>query len=129
RSLHHHKDRAVSRVTLHQPTGESIDAFVKLNWGRRRLIPRMTDLRRGQAFQSHAEREWEGIEALRLLGLRVPERFALFQSGWLKFRDAVIIKRVPPEHSIDDMIRSGAWDQLSGADRQAILEGVIQIMQ
>jgi hypothetical protein len=93
------------------------------------LFPRLTDIRTGQAFQNLPEREWKGIEALEALGCLVPERLALLRRGGIWFRDAVIIKRVRPEFSIDDMIRSGAWDRLSGYDQLAILEAVVCIMQ
>ena len=129
RSLHSHKGRAVSRMMLRQADGKLVEAFVKLNWGRRRLIPRMTDLRTGQAFQCLPEREWRGIEALASLGCLVPERLALLKRGWLWFREAVVIKRVRPEFSLDDMIRSGEWNRLAEIDRQAILEAVVGIMR
>ena len=128
-SLHGHKGRTVSRVELHQPTGVAVSAYVKLNWGRRRLVPRMSDMKTGQAFQSLPEREWRGIAELRSLGFFVPERLALLQRGWVWFQEAVVIQSVRPPFSWDELIRTGRWETLSKIDQEGILEGVVDAMQ
>ncbi len=127
--MHHHKCRAVSRVNLYRADGRRVEAFVKLNWGRRRVIPRMTDLKTGQLFQGMAAREWRGIEAFRSLGLLVPERLALLQRGWLWFQEAVIIRRVPPRFSLHEMLRNGEWDGLPQADQKALMESLVDVMR
>ncbi len=128
-SVHHHKGRSVSRVMLTQPEGECVEAFVKMNWGCRRLVPRVTDLRTGQALLSHPQREWEGIDALRSIGLFVPERIAILKRGRLWFQEAILIKRVHPETSLDELIRNGIWDGYAADDQQVILEAVVHVMQ
>src|SRR5262245_8876598 len=55
-------DRCVFSVLLEDATGGRVRAFVKLNWGRRRLWPRMNDIKAGQVFQTLPVREWRGIE-------------------------------------------------------------------
>lgn len=127
-SIHSHKGRAVSPVTLYN-NGKRIEAFVKMNWGRRRLVPRMTQIKTGQMFYNFPTLEWQGIRRLESLGLLVPKRWALIQSGRLWFREAVIIQRVPPEDSVDDLIRSGQWNALTQENQRAILEGMVDVMQ
>lgn len=129
KSVHQHKSRSVSRVMLEQPDGKPVEVFVKMHWGVRRLVPRWTVVRTGQAFLSHPDCEWNGNEALRSLGLFIPERLALLKRGWLWFQDAILIKRVHPEFSLDELIRSGAWDDYSADDRGVILEAVVHVMQ
>lgn len=129
RSLHGHKGRAVSRVELTQPGGNVVSAYVKLNWGRSRMIPRTTDLKTGQAFQNFPFREWQGIAELRSLGLLVPQRLAWLQRGRFWFQEAVVIKSVRPPFSVDDLIREGRWAEFSRDDRQEILQGVVAVMQ
>lgn len=128
-SFYGHKGRAVSRVELYQPGGETVSAFVKLNWGRRRFVPRMTDLKTGQALQNLPEREWRGIGELRSLGFLVPERLAIFQRGWIWFQEAVVIQSVRPPICLDEMIGVGEWKTLSEENQNAILEGVVDVMQ
>lgn len=128
-SVHHHKGRSVSRIVLQKPEGGSVETFVKMNWGWRRALPRWTDIRTGQAFLSHPEREWAGIDALRAIGLFVPERVALVQRGWLWFQEAILLNRVHPEYSLDELIRSGIWDRYSADDRELVLEAVVNVMQ
>lgn len=127
--IHSHKGRTVSPIKFYGDNGEHVEAFVKLNWGRRRLVPRMTEIKTRQAYRCLPTLEWQGIQHLESLGLCVPERLALVRSGWFWFREAVIIKRVPPENSVDDMIRTGQWNTLSRDNQRAILEGMVQVMQ
>ena len=110
-SVHGHRGRAVVPMAL--PGNEkAIPSFIKLNWGRRRVWPRMTDIKSGQFLKSFPHREWLGIERLRSIGLRVPERIALLRHGTLRFREAVVLREVPPPHSLHDMFANGRWDRL-----------------
>lgn len=129
KSVHQHKSRSVARVMLEQPNGQSLEAFVKMHWGIRRLVPRWTDLRTGHALLSHPDCEWAGNEALRSIGLFVPERIALLKRGWLWFQDAILIRRVHPEFSLDELIRNGTWDGYSSDDRDVVLEAVVNVME
>ncbi len=128
RCVHQRRGRAVTQIKLGEAGGKTITAFVKLNWGRRRLVPRWTDMRRGQAFQSLPVREWEGLELFQSLGLLVPERLALLQRGWFWFQEAVIVRRVPPRFSLDEMLRNGDWRRLPYEDKQDLAESIIDVM-
>ena len=120
-----HTGRGVWETQLADEQGESVRAFVKMHWGRRRLWPRMTDLKTGQVFQSLPEREWRGIGQFQSIGLNVPERLVLFREGMLSMRSAIIVREVPPRQSIDEMLQDGSWQQLSSDQRASLLEAVM----
>jgi hypothetical protein len=123
-----HPGRAVCQLNLLDQDGNPYRAFAKLNWGRRRLWPRMTDLRTGQVFLSHPAREWHGLDKLQVLGLAVPERLALFEQGVWRFRSAVIVRAVPPPSSIYEMLCDGSWHALPQADRMAIVDQIVDTL-
>ena len=124
-----HTGRSVWNTHLQDDDGERIHVYIKMNWGRRRLWPRMTDLRNGQWLQSHPVREWHGIDALGQLGLNVPERLAVIHSGLVTFRSAVIVRAIPPTASVFDMLQSGEWSQLKTGHRQQVLWGIANVMR
>ncbi|MGH7200066.1 MAG: lipopolysaccharide kinase InaA family protein [Planctomycetaceae bacterium] len=122
-----HEGRLVYRMLLERDNGEPWPVFVKLNWGRRRLWPRMTDLKTGQLFQSLPEREWHGLATLERLGLNVPRRLALFRDGWLNFRAAVVLETVPPRMSLDEMLGTSHWRDLTDRQQTRLLEAVVAV--
>jgi len=128
-ALHARSDRCVWPVDLARPNGLPLRAFVKMNWGWRRLIPRSTDLRTGQALWSLPAREWEGIEQLRQIGLNVPERLALFEEGLVRFRSAVVVQSVPGEASLSDWVLNGHWADLPRNVHRDVLEAVAGCMR
>jgi hypothetical protein len=123
-----HVGRAVWKTELQDDTGGSFSAYVKMSWGRRRWWPRMTDVVSGQVFKSFAVREWDGLEQLSQLGLRIPQRIALFDEGLLWRRSAIVIRAVPPPYSISEMICRGIWSELPRTDRQAIFDAVARVL-
>lgn len=124
-----HTGRSVWDTHLHDDQGERIHVYVKMNWGRRRLWPRMTDLKTGQWLQSLPVREWHGIDALGRLGINVPQRLAVVHSGLVTFRSAVIVRAIPPTASVFDMLQSGEWSQLETGRRQQVLRGIANVMR
>ncbi|MGE3314492.1 MAG: lipopolysaccharide kinase InaA family protein [Planctomycetaceae bacterium] len=110
-------DRVVFPVTLTDTDETTIQAFIKLNWGLRRLVPRTKDIRGGQMFQSLPAREWNGLERLRSLGLNVPRPLALFEDGAFQFRAAVVVSAVPVEMALSERLLRNEWQQLPH-DRQ-----------
>lgn len=123
-----HRGRTVWETTLADRSGEPVRVFVKMNWGRRRLLPRLADLKTGQPFQTMPEREWHGLARLEAAGLNVPERLALFSEGLLLFRSAVVVRAVPPAESIDGIIRLGGWERLSGRQRLSLLDAIVETL-
>jgi hypothetical protein len=123
-----HVGRAVWKAELRDDTDSPFTVFIKMSWGRRRWWPRLTDIRTGQVFESLALREWHGLEQLNQVGLRVPQRMALFDEGVFYRRSAIILRAVPPPASISDMVLSGTWCQLPRHDRHAIFEAVARVL-
>jgi len=123
-----HVGRAVWSTELQDDTGQPFTVFVKMSWGRRRWWPRLTDIFTGQVFKSLAVREWQGLDQLSQVGLRVPQRLALFEEGLFWKRSAIIVRAVPPPVSISDMVCSGTWAQLPRSDRHAIFEAVARML-
>jgi hypothetical protein len=120
-----HDGRTVAQATMTGPDGRTQPLFVKLHWGRQRLWPRMSELRAGQALQSLPEREWRAIEQVGRLGLQVPEKLAVLREGFWWFRAAVLLRAVPPAHSLDDMLRNGSWRSLGRERQQPLLAAVV----
>ncbi|GAB4134819.1 MAG: hypothetical protein Tsb009_00300 [Planctomycetaceae bacterium] len=116
-------------LTLPDETGSEKRYFVKLNWGRRRFWPRMTDIKTGQIFQSLPTREWHGLNRFEQIGLNVPERIALFREGLLHFRDAVIVREVPPLYSVDEMLQNGEWEKLTLSQQSNLLAAIMDILR
>lgn len=125
----HHVGRAVWKTELEDDTGRSFTVYIKMSWGRRRLWPRLTDILAGQAFKSLAIREWQGLERLSQIGLRVPQRMALFEEGLFWRRSAIIIREVPPPASLSEMVCSGVWTRLPVTDRYAIFEAIARMVE
>ncbi len=126
-SVHGHRGRAVIPMAL-PGLKKAVPSFIKLNWGRRRVWPRMTDLKSGQFLKSFPHREWLGIERLQEIGLRVPERIALLRHGMLRFREAVILKEVPPPHSLHELFENGGWQRLSNELQTELLASVAKTL-
>ncbi len=125
----HHVGRAIWKTELQDETGRSFTVYVKLSWGRRRWWPRLTDIFAGQVFKSLAVREWQGLERLSQIGLRVPQRMALFDEGLLWRRSAIIVREVPPPASLSQMVCTGVWAQLPVTDRHAIFETIARMIE
>lgn len=124
-----HQGRAVAQIQLAEEHSSTTTAYVKLQWGRRRLWPRIRDLKSGQYLKNQPTREWQGIAALASIGLYVPSRLALFREGLLSFREAVVISAVPPRFSLQDMHRNGAWDDLQPSEQESLLVEMVRVMR
>jgi hypothetical protein len=112
-----HAGRHVARATL----GSNDVVFIKLQTKRPRLIPTIRDLRDGRFFRSQPENEWHGLQLLRAAGLHAAQPLALYRRGWRRFRAAVVIRAVPPENSLHDLLSDGTWTSLPPTDRRAIM--------
>jgi hypothetical protein len=125
----HHVGRAVWKTELKDDTDRAFTIYIKMSWGRRRWWPRMTDILTGQVFRSLAIREWQGLERLSQIGLRVPQRMALFEEGLFWRRSAIIVREVPPPSSLSDLVCRGVWAQMSVPDRHAIFGAIARTIE
>jgi hypothetical protein len=126
---HRHAGRNVWDTQLVAADGELVHVYIKMNWGRMRFWPRMTDLKTGQWLQSMPVREWKGIGQLEVLGLNVPQRLAVFHSGMLSFRAAVVVRAIPPRASVRMMLANGDWQRLAWVQRKHILDRMVEVMR
>ena len=124
-----HRGRCVNAATLEDEDEQPLRIFIKKQEGRLRLIPRLTDLKAGQVFHSLPQREWGGIECLASMGLHVPERLALYHEGLFFFRAAIVLREVPPRHSIGQMLRNGMWSRLAPQDQVSLLDAIVSTME
>ena len=115
------------RRSLLDDTGRPFTIYVKM-CGPQRLWPRLTDIVTGQVFKSLAVREWEGLDRLSQIGLRVAQRMALFEEGLFWRRSAIVVREVPPPASLSEMVCSGLWAKLSLTDRHAIFDAIARII-
>ncbi|MEE8452547.1 MAG: hypothetical protein V3R99_11555, partial [Thermoguttaceae bacterium] len=84
-----HQVKGVAVATL-RDGDRPVRVFIKKQWRRSRLIPRLPDLRFGKAFSSYPLCEWRGLLRFRRLGLDTAEPLALFRHRWHPCRAAVV---------------------------------------
>lgn len=125
----HHASRAIWRTELRDDTDRTFAIYIKMSWGRRRWWPRMTDILTGQVFKSLAIREWQGLDRLSQIGLRVPQRMALLEEGLFWRRSAIIVREVPPPASLSELVCSGVWAQMPVTDRHAIFGAIARTIE
>ncbi|MEZ6045587.1 MAG: lipopolysaccharide kinase InaA family protein [Planctomycetaceae bacterium] len=73
-------------------------------------------------------REWEGIAAVKELGINVPDRLALFHEKGFKFRSAIITREVPGRQSVYQMIENQSWKSLGNEFQAGILDQMMAII-
>lgn len=105
-------DRVVYPVTLADEAGQELPAFIKLNWGYRRLLPRLKDIRARQMLKSLPAREWNGLHRFRGIGVNVPEPLALLEDGTFRFRAAVVLRAIPVKESLAERLLRKEWQTL-----------------
>lgn len=128
-SYNRHKGRCVKCLDFQDENNQASRLFLKLYWGRRRIWPRMTDLKTGQVFQTLAEREWNGLKTVSDLGIPTAERMALFSDGKFFHRSAIILKEVPVPDCFHDWVASGKWSELPRFQKSLLLDKMIETVQ
>ena len=123
-SRHEHKE--VVSVELNVGDGEEVrhDMFyIKRQWKRSRLIPRWTDIRRGNGFCSVAEAEWNGLRRMEHAGIPVVEPWGLFcgKSGV----GAIVTRAAPATHSLQDLLSDGLALNYSQSKRDQLVSAII----
>jgi Lipopolysaccharide kinase (Kdo/WaaP) family len=128
-SYDRHKGRCVKSIEIEDETGQPCKLFLKLFWGRRRLWPRMTDLKSGQVFQPLAEREWNGLKTITDLGINAAERMALFSEGKYIQRSAIILKEVPVPYSFHELVVNGSWGKFPRVQKSLFIDKMLETIQ
>lgn len=118
-------DRVVYPVTLTDEAGQELPAFIKLNWGYRRLLPRVKDVRARQMFKSLPAREWNGLQRFRGIGVNVPEPLALLEDGTFRFRAAIVIRAIPVAESLAERLLRKEWQTLPAQVQHAHLNKAV----
>jgi len=124
-----HAGRAVWKKIVRDSDVDEKTLYVKMHWGKHRLVPRFSELRQRQAYRSMPQREWQGNELFRKIGLNVAERCAVLNDGLWNFRSAMIMKAVPPEKCIDEMLQDGSWNEIDEERRELLLDTMIATLE
>ena len=119
-----HDHREVVRIELNMGHGEEDRTFyIKRQWKQRRRIPRLTDIRRGIAFISEAEAEWNGLHRMEHEGISVVEPWGLFcGKGGV---GAIITRAAPATHSLQDILSDGLALDYSESKRSELVSSII----
>lgn len=118
------------RVVRLQLKGGAADTtvYIKRQWKRERLIPRLTDLRHRIAIKSTPVHEWHGLRMLQQIGLHVSEPLALFWQGFGFKRAAVVTRAVPPTASMADMLETGELQAMHPVRREALIHTAADVV-
>ena len=97
--------------------------YIKRQWKRRRQIPRLTDIRRGIAFCSEAEAEWNGLHRMEQEGIPAVEPWGLFcGKGGV---GAIVTRAAPATHSLQDVLSDGLALNYSESKRNELVSAII----
>lgn len=124
-----HLHKEVVRVLLRDRERRTeVPVFVKRQWRRGRLLPRLSDLLSLHPYPSDPVHEWQGLQRLRAVGLLAAEPLALF---WCPFstRSAVVVREVPAPASLRDLLQSGALYALPPKRLDAVTAAIDQTLR
>ena len=116
-----HDHREVVSVELNM--GDSEDDgpnkfYIKRQWKYRRLIPRWTDIRRGNGFCTEAEAEWKGLHRMEDAGISAVEPWGLFcGKGGVA---AIVTRAAPATNSLQDILSTGLAMNYSESKRSQL---------
>ena len=120
-----HDGRRVAEWHLEDQQGNDHHVFAKTQWGRPRIVPRMSDFTTRRFDQRLPVREWQGLRQLASIGLLVAEPLALFCSRGFDLRSVVVLRAVPGPVSFEDMIRNGFWNRLERPCQDRLLDEIV----
>jgi hypothetical protein len=121
-----HANKRVVRMQLQGDDGPCV--YIKRQWQRERVIPRLTDVRHRIAIQSDPIHEWKGLRVLQQAGFHVAEPLALFWRGWGFSRAAVVTRAVPPAISMADMLQTGELEKMEASRRDALIKAATEVV-
>ena len=123
-SRHGHREVVSVKLNIGGSGEDRHDTFyIKRQWKRRRSIPRLTDIRRGIAFCSEAEAEWNGLHRMEDEGIPVVEPWGLFcGKGGV---GAIVTRTAPATHSLQDLLADGLAMNYSKSKRSQLVSAII----
>ena len=123
-SRHGHKEVVSIKLNVGDSEQDRHDTFyIKRQWKRQRLIPRWTDIRRGNGFCSVAEAEWNGLRRMKQAGIPVVEPWGLFcGKGGV---GAIITRAAPTPYSLQDLLSEGLTLNYSQNKRSQLVSAII----
>ena len=123
-SRHGHKEVVSVELNVGDRGEDRHDTFyIKRQWKRQRLIPRWTDIRRGNGFCSVAEAEWNGLRRMEHAGISVVEPWGLFcGKGGV---GAIVTRTAPATHSLQDLLSEGQALTYSETKRSQLVSAII----
>jgi len=122
-----HEHKRVVKFDLKAPDGAT-RVYIKRQWRRHRLLPRLTDIRHRIALQCSPIHEWRGLRMLQEAGLSVSEPLALFWQGWGFTRGAIITRAVPPRLSMADLLASGEFQEMAAERCDSLIEAAADVV-
>lgn len=122
-----HTAREITQVRLNEGAA-TVRAYVKKQWCRERLIPRMAEFRDETVFLTQPAREWRHLGLLRSLGLDTAEPLGLFSNGWLGGQAAIVTRAVPPEQSLETLATSGKLVQIGTLARIGLAQALARVV-
>jgi hypothetical protein len=102
--------------------------YIKRQWRRERLLPRVTDIRHRINVKCSPVHEWHGLRMMQRSGFDVSEPLAVFWQGWGFSRGAVVTRAVPPSRSLRDMICSGAFEAMDQERRNSLVRAATDVV-
>ena len=123
-SRHGHKEVVSVELNVGDCEQDRHDTFyIKRQWKRSRLLPRWTDIRRGNGFCSVAEAEWNGLLRMEHAGIPVVEPWGLFcGKGGV---GAIVTRAAPATHSLQDVLRTGLALNYSEHKRSQLVSSIL----
>ena len=123
-SRHDHKEVVRVKLNVGNREEDRHDTFyIKRQWKRHRLIPRWTDIRRGNGFCSVAEAEWNGLRRMEQAGIPVVEPLGLFcGKGGV---GAIVTRAAPATHSLQDLLIEGLALNYGESKRSQLVSTIV----
>jgi hypothetical protein len=119
-----HEFKRIVHLDIAASTG-SYHVYIKRQWRRERLLPRLTEIRHRIAIKCTPIHEWRGLQIMQQAGLHVSEPLALFWRGWGFSSGAVVTRAVPVNRSLADLINSGEVARMAPGRRAALIDAAV----
>jgi hypothetical protein len=123
-----HDFKRIVNLDLKTPDGV-LRVFIKRQWRRERLLPRLTEIRHRIGIKCTPIHEWRGLRIMQRAGLNVSEPLALFWRGWGFSSGAIVTQAVPVNRSLDDLISNGEFERMDLERRNLLIKAVVSVVE